>query len=171
MSVKRTCDPDRWNPSTGRATGSRESVKSINAYLDSYQSRVYQAKRKLVEGGHVITASAIKDGLSGRDQIGKMLIKIFEDYNNKVESLIRIDYSESTWTKYDRTRRLTKEFVKWKYDVDDIHIRQVDLAFASEMEVWFKTIRKCGHNSTAKYLSILKMIILYCRDNQSLASY
>jgi hypothetical protein len=113
LSVKRTWDPDRWNPSAGRATGSRESVKSINAYLDSYQSRVYQAKRKLVEDGHVITASAIKDGLSGRDQIGKMLIKIFEDYNNNVKSLIGIDYSESTWTKYDRTRRLTKEFVKW----------------------------------------------------------
>ena len=43
--------------------------------------------------------SAIKDGLSGRDQIGKMLIKIFEDYNNNVKSLIGIDYSESTLDK------------------------------------------------------------------------
>ena len=60
LSVKRTCDPERWNPSAGRAMGTKESIKSLNAYLESYQSKVYVAKHKLVDGGHIITASAIK---------------------------------------------------------------------------------------------------------------
>ncbi len=146
--------------------GTKESVKSLNAYLESYQSKVYDAKRKLVDGGHLITASAIKDVLMGNDQRGKMLIKIFEDYNANVKKLIGIDYSNSTWTKYDRTKRHTREFIKWKYNADDIHIRQINFEFASEIEVWYKTNRTCGHNATLKYMSILKMIILYCVDNQ-----
>jgi site-specific recombinase XerD len=166
LSVKRSCDPDRWNPSAGRAIGTKESIKSLNAYLDSYQAKVYEAKRKLVDGGYLITASAIKDVLMGNDQRGKMLIKIFEDYNANVKKLIGIDYSNSTWTKYDRTKRHTREFIKWKFNADDIHIRQINFEFASELEVWYKTTRKCGHNATLKYMSILKMIILYCVDNQ-----
>lgn len=154
LSVKRTCDPERWNPSAGRAMGTKESIKSLNAYLESYQSKVYEAKRKLIDSGHLITASAIKDVLMGNDQRGKMLIKIFEDYNANVKKLIGIDYSNSTWTKYDRTKRLTREFIKWKYNADDIHIRQINFEFASELEVWHKTTRKCGHNTTLKYMSM-----------------
>jgi Arm DNA-binding domain/Phage integrase SAM-like domain len=156
LSVKRNCDPDRWNSSAGRAMGIKESIKSLNAYLESYQSKVYDAKRKLGDGGHLITASTIKDVLMGNDQRGKMLIKIFEDYNANVKKLIGIDYSNSTWTKYDRTKRHTREFIKWKYNADDIHIRQINFEFASELEVWYKTTRKCGHNATLKYMSILK---------------
>ena len=61
-------------------------MESINAYPDSYQSGVHQAQRKFAEGGHVITASAIKGGLGGRDQVGKMPINIFGDYNNNVKA-------------------------------------------------------------------------------------
>jgi len=139
LSVKRTCDPERWNSSSGRASGSKESIKALNAYLDSYQSKVYDAKRRLFESGQLITATAIKDVMMGNDQRGKMLVKIFEDFNANVKKLIGIDYSDATWTKYDRTRRFTKEFIQWKFKTDDIHIRQINFEFASEMEVWFKT--------------------------------
>ncbi|MCR6720969.1 MAG: Arm DNA-binding domain-containing protein [Chitinophagaceae bacterium] len=81
LSVKRSCDPARWNPSAGRASGTKENVKALNSYLDTYQARVFEAKRKLVEDHQLVTATAIKDVLMGADQRGKMIIKIFEDYN------------------------------------------------------------------------------------------
>lgn len=95
-----------------------------------------------------------------------MLIKIFEDYNANVKKLIGVDYSHSTWTKYDRTKRLTQEFIGWKYNAEDIHVKQLNFEFVNQYEIWYKTIRKCGHNTTLKYISILKMIILFCLDNQ-----
>ena len=34
-SVQRSCEPElKWNQSIGRATGNREEVKILNAYLD-----------------------------------------------------------------------------------------------------------------------------------------
>lgn len=166
LSVKRSCDPVRWNSHAGRASGTRESTRTLNAYLDAYQAKVFEAKRKLVESSQLVTAAAIKEILLGAEQRNKMLIKIFENYNADVKKLIGIDYSRSTWTKYDRTRRLTQEFIQWKYRTDDIHIRQLDFDFVTQLELWFKTSRKCGHNTTLKYISILKMIILYCIDNR-----
>lgn len=166
LSVKRSCDPARWNPHAGRATGAKETVKTLNKYLDTYQARVFEAKRRLVENYQLISSSAIKDILLGTDQRSKMLIKIFENYNVDVKKLIGIDYSKSTWTKYDRTKRFTQEFILWKYKTDDIHIQQLNFDFVNQFELWLKTIRKCCHNTSLKYISILKMIIFYCKDNQ-----
>lgn len=61
LSVKRTCDPARWNPHARRASGTKEDVKTLNNYLDTYQAKVFEAKRKLVEENQLVTASAIKD--------------------------------------------------------------------------------------------------------------
>jgi site-specific recombinase XerD len=33
------------------------------------------------------------------------------------------------------------------------------------LETWFKTERKCGQNATMKYISILKMVVLFCVNN------
>ncbi len=166
LSTKRSCDPDRWNSHSGRATGTNEKVKTLNNYLETYQAKVFEVKRRLVEDHQLVTAAAIKDILMGVDQRNKMLIKIFEDYNTDVKKLIGIDYSNSTWTKYDRTRRFAKEFIQWKYKTEDIHIRQLNFDFVNQFDLWLKTIRKCCQNTSIKYISILKMIILYCKDNQ-----
>jgi len=166
LSVKRNWNPARWNPHAGRASGTKEDVKAINNYLDTYQARVFEAKRKLVESNKIVTASAIKDILMGVDQRNKMLIKIFEVYNGDVMKLIGIDYSKSTWTKYDRTKRFTQEFIAWKFRMDDIHIRQLNFNFVTQFELWLKTVRKCCHNTSLKYISILKMIVLHCLDHQ-----
>ena len=166
LSIKRSCNPVRWNPHAGRASGTKEEIRALNNYLDTYQARIFEAKRKLVEGNKIVTATAIKDILMGVDQRDKMLIKIFEDYMADVKKLIGIDYSKSTWTKYERSKRFAQEFIRWKYHVDDIHIRQLNFDFVNQYELWLKTIRKCCHNTSLKYISILKMIIFYCKDNQ-----
>jgi Phage integrase SAM-like domain len=132
----------------------------LNAYLDTYQNKVYDVKRKLVDSQKLITAEAIKEMLLGNDERNRMLIKIFKDYNDDVKSLIGIDYSESTYEKYDRTQRHVQQFIKKQYGNDDIHIRRLDLAFVT-LEHWFKTQRKCSHNTTMKYISILNMIVLF----------
>ena len=39
------------------------------------------------------------------------------------------------------------------------------MEFVNDLELWFKTERKCGQNATMKYISILKMIVLFCVNN------
>ena len=43
ITTKRECEPKKWNSRTKRASGSIEDIKSLNAYLDVLQSKVYQA--------------------------------------------------------------------------------------------------------------------------------
>ena len=57
----RQCDPDRWNANAGRCYGTKEEVKSLNAFLDTLQTKVYEARRQLLEKNESITAESIKE--------------------------------------------------------------------------------------------------------------
>jgi len=162
---KRSCEPNRWNAAAERALGTKEDARALNAYLDTLQAKAYEAKRRLIESNQMITAAALKDQLLGTNQRNKSLIKIFENYNNNVKKLIGIDYSVATWTKYDRTKRFAHLFIQWKYKEQDLPIQCLDMEFVNDLEQWLKTERKCGQNATMKYISILKMIVLFCVDN------
>jgi site-specific recombinase XerD len=39
------------------------------------------------------------------------------------------------------------------------------MEFINDLELWLKTERKCGQNATMKYISILKMIVIFCVNN------
>jgi hypothetical protein len=45
----RECEPSLWNSIAGRLKGTKEEVKSFNAYLDNLQKQVYDAHSHLSE--------------------------------------------------------------------------------------------------------------------------
>lgn len=95
MSVKRFCDPQRWNSITGRLNGTKEDARTLNAYLDTLQSKVYDIHRKLVETNQYITAEAIKNVLTGVTERPRMLMEIFQQHNQQMKKLISAeDYAK-----------------------------------------------------------------------------
>jgi hypothetical protein len=48
----------------GKATGNKGESKLLNYFLESFTSLVYKSKKKLIDGGHEISATAIKDILT-----------------------------------------------------------------------------------------------------------
>ena len=103
LSTKRKCDPLRWNQHAERMTGSKDTVKNLNAYLDTLQEKVYEIKRKLIEHSKQITAITIRDILSGREvsyDKPRMLLEIFEHHNDQVAALVGKGYAFGTLTRY-----------------------------------------------------------------------
>jgi hypothetical protein len=54
ISTKRFCDAKRWNSHMGRVNGTKEDARTINAYLDTLQSKVYEAHRNLIECNELV---------------------------------------------------------------------------------------------------------------------
>ena len=46
VSTKRKCKRKLWNSGAGRLHGKTDYAKSFNAYLDTLQQKVYEAKRR-----------------------------------------------------------------------------------------------------------------------------
>ena len=63
---------------------------------------------------------------------------------------------------FETTLKHTQSFLEAKYRITDIEIKKLDFEFISEYEFWLKSVRRCDHNITMKYLSNFKKIVNRC---------
>jgi site-specific recombinase XerD len=170
VTAGRSCDPAQWNPISGRANGKKEEMKSLNAYLDDLQIKVFEAHRLLTEKNETITAEKLRDRLQGKEVKQCTLIDVFKDHNRKMEALVGTEYSQGTAERYRTSLKHTVEFLQWKYKVSDIDIRKVNYTFITEYDFYLRSVRKCANNSTVKYLRNFGKIIRICLSNGWLAT-
>jgi site-specific recombinase XerD len=165
ISTQRKWDPDRWNSDAERAAGTKEDAKSLNAYLDTLQARVYEAQRQIIANCEEVNISNIRARLDGKKDEARMLIEIFRNHNNQLSQLVNKDFAPGTLERYETALNHTTAFMQWKYKKSDIDILDLSFEFVTEMEFWLKTVRNCSHNTSVKYISNLKKIVNICLKN------
>ena len=94
------------------------------------------------------------------------IVEVFKDHNQQMKDLIGKSFAKGTWERYETSLRHTIEFMKWKYKVSDMDIREINPAFISNYEFWLRTERKCGNNSAVKYMKNFQKIINICLANE-----
>ncbi|OJV52513.1 MAG: recombinase [Bacteroidetes bacterium 43-16] len=162
FSTKRTWFKDRWDQNANRAIGNKEDSKTINQYLDALVSKVYDAKRELITSGEDISTENLFQLLFGKKDDRKFILQIFKDENDKMKSLEGKDFASGTIQRYETSLSHTREFIKWKYNLEDLELRKLDYEFIQEYDFWLKTVRNCSQNTTSKYLGNFKKIVLKC---------
>ncbi len=162
IGTKNYCELDRWNTQSQRAKGTNEFSRTLNAHLDALERSVQNARLKLIEAGKPITADAIAIILTGQEEKAIMLLDVFREHNAKMAALKDIEYAPGTVERYATTLSHTQTFIEWKYGQSDIEIKDLSFDFVSDMEFWLKSVRKCNHNSTIKYIANLRKILNIC---------
>lgn len=162
----RECEPTQWNSSAGRQKGTKEDVKSFNAYLDDLQFKVYEAHRQLTEADVLVTAETIRNKFMGKTEKPRLLLEIFTEHNKKMAALLGKEYTKGTLCRYETSLKHTRNFLKWKYNLADIDIKKVDHTFITEYEFYLRSERKCANNSAVKYIKNFGKIIRICIANR-----
>lgn len=176
LSTQRYVHQDKWSVEMGRVKGNSEEARSINSYLDILKGKVYDHQRDLIHAGEEISARNMHAKLMGTDENKRMLIPIFENHNKQMKALIGRDYAKGTWDRFQTTLEHVKNFLKEKYNANDIDIRKIDNAFIADFDFYLRSPHKvpgktkmlylsCANNSTVKYIKNLKKIVLTCIAN------
>lgn len=160
ISTKRMWDPARWDAGAGKAKGYKEDVVGLNSYLDAYTMSVYAAKSKLLLDNKFITADALKAVLTGSDEVRRTLLQAFTEHNERMEVMVgQHEYAAGTLERYRTAKDHISCFIRWKYQRDDIFLDQLNYEFVSDFAFWLRSVRKCEHNTTMKYVTNLKKIV------------
>lgn len=168
MITKIHCKPQDWNGE--RIKGQSEETKKFNQCLDAFKLRAFDLQRELMTEGKPITIENMRckwDGVSLEKP--RMLMEIFAQHNKQMKELVNKEFSPLTMERYDTSYRHTQSFIRWKFQKDDIDIKDLKFEFIADYEFWLKTVRNCEHNTTVKYLSNFKKIIHICMNNGWLA--
>ncbi|MCX8530731.1 tyrosine-type recombinase/integrase [Chryseobacterium luquanense] len=75
-------------------------------------------------------------------------------------------FTHGTWERYETSLKHTQQFMKWKYNVSDIDLTEINPAFIADYEFFLKTVLNCANNSAVKYIKNFQKIINICLDNE-----
>ena len=165
VSAKREWLPSRWSTGSHRASGTKEDARTLNEYLYLLQAQAYEARKQLIESGKVITATAIKDLLTGAEKRKRNLLALFTSHNNDLEKMIGKGFAKGTSTNFNTSFKHTEAFLKSQYKVSDINILSLDLEFAKRFYNWLRTEKNLNHNSALKNMANMKKVVIGCVDN------
>lgn len=162
FSTKRTWFKDRWDQGANRASGNKEDAKTINNYIDVLVAKIYEGKKELITNGDDVTTENLFQLLFGNTDDRKFILQIFRDENNKMKAQEGKTYARGTIKRFETSLSHTREFIKWKYNCEDIQIRKLDYEFVKDYDFWLKTVRNCSQNTASKYIGNFKRIVLHC---------
>ncbi|WP_299518713.1 site-specific integrase, partial [uncultured Flavobacterium sp.] len=165
LSTSKFVERSKWNASAGKIKGTNEEARLINSHLDILRSKVYETENWMINNSQDINAQTFKNKFLGVEEKQRQLILIFEDHNKRMKELIGSTFANNTFKKYETTLSHIKEFLKVQYNLNDISIKRVDIAFINDFDFFLRHTKKCNNNSTIKYIRNFGKIIKQCYVN------
>ncbi|SIT93777.1 site-specific integrase [Pontibacter indicus] len=165
LSTSRYVSPARWSAEAGKVKGRSALARSVNAYLDTLRAKAYGHHRELLEESRLVTVEAFKEKWMGVEEKPVLLLEVFRTHNEQMAQLVGRDYAPGTLERYATSLQHTRDFIRWKYGLEDMDVRKLSYQFITDYEFWFKTERNCAHNTTIKYLANFKKVIHLCLKN------
>ncbi len=165
-STRRQWDTERWNKKTERATGTKEDAKSLNFFLDSLTAKIHEIKSEIMYTGKPITSQKIMDHVMGRITPRARVLEEFQKHNDEMKALIGNGYTEATLERFNITKNHVTAFIKFKYNTNDFEFADLNFEFIKDFEFYLRTVRKCANNTTLKYISNFKKIVIRAIDKE-----
>lgn len=166
-SLKRGVNPKVWNEKKQRSTGRDRLSLELNDYLDDTLSKLLKIHQRFIDEKKVINPKTILDEWNGKIEKPKMLCEVFKEDNKKYRQRLEIgDVVLNTVLRNERAERYLGEFIRKKYNVNDIPFSSIDNAFVRDFHLFLRVDKKQEQNTANKYCKILKRIVTLALDNK-----
>ena len=166
FSLRRTVEEQRWDSRSTKLRGSSTEVSNFNRFLDNVKNRLFEIYENLLKDRLDISASIIKNIYLGN--VGKeyMLLEIFKEHNDEVESLQGKGFTKGTLQRYRAAYKHVSDYIGHKCQRKDIPVRSVDHKFITGLEFYLKSVKNLEHNTSIKYIVNFKKIIRIAYANE-----
>ncbi len=158
INTKLTIDPKLWDVKTGRGIGRSAKIQELNGRLNDIQvilkDHYYETQRR---HGYV-TAEQVRNAYMGITQREESLVKLYEQHLEDTKKLVGLSKADPTYKKYERMYRRVVEFMKKRYNISDIPLREIKLSFITDLEFFLRTEYKYSQNTTYKCMKFFKQV-------------
>ena len=165
FSSKLDIEPALWDTKAGKAIGNSVKARKMNSMLDDIRTALNNHYRYVESRDSFVTAEKVRNAFLGYEVRQQTLLELFKQHNEDASKLNGISKAPATLVKYDRTYRRLGEFMKAKYKVSDIALREIDHKFVTDFEFYLRTVSRCNENTTGKFMQIFRKIVLIAKNN------
>ncbi|MFH0895157.1 MAG: site-specific integrase [Bacteroidota bacterium] len=159
VAIGETIPPELWSVERGGAKGATHEAKKVNVHLERTSFQINQIISEMKSDHSEITAKSVINAYLGKSNDHFTLIQSFEEHNQNARLLIGKDLSQSTVQEFEGCLRTVKQYLKSRFDREDIPVEKIDYDFICGFEMFLKSVRNCEHNTCMKLIKMLKKII------------
>ncbi len=165
FSSRLTVNLDNWDAKANLATGKSMRTQEINDELRDIKSALTFHYREIKRHESFVTVYKVRDAFLGVGVKMKMLLEVFEKYNEDLEQRIGKGISKSVVNKYKLTKNRLQEFIKHQYNTKDVAIKEINYSFIYNFESYLRIEYNCGTNTVAKFLQQFKRVTTLAKNN------
>lgn len=158
-STKLVCEPERWDGKAGKATGRSSKSFEINNHLQDIQTILTNHFYDIQRRHGYVTVEMVRNAYMGITQREESLLKLYEQHLEDTKKLVGLSKADPTYRKYERMYRRVVEFMKKKYNITDIPLREIKYQFIVDLEFFLRTEYKYSQNTTYKCMKFFKQVI------------
>ncbi|MCG6190205.1 site-specific integrase [Maribellus maritimus] len=158
-------DPALWDSKLNMVKGNSKAAVLVNEKLREIRMELNLHYKELKQQGIYFTVDKIKDAFLGVKSKVQMLLVVFREHNEELKLRIGKDITAAGVKKYERTCTRLGEFLKHRYNIDDIPLKEIDYNFIYSFETYLTTVWNSSVNTVAKYLQRLKHIVVLAKHN------
>ena len=165
-------NPNHWNSKQQIAKPPNEENTFTNNELSLIKNKINQAFLLLQIQGNDFNTDDIYNQYKGKpntENIG--IVSHYNDYLNRYHKLIGIEIKQITWNKFNYILNDLKNFIKHKYNLKDVLLKDLDYSFITEFEYYLKTEKLQKQVTINKALQRFKKVVKVAVTNKLIDDY
>ena len=165
FSSKLLVQPEQWDSKNEWVKGQVAEARNLNRLLENIRSSLNVHYNKFMSiDGHV-TPERLRNIFLGLDEQEQTIISFFDKYNDQYKLKVGMTSTHKTYIRFLLTRERLAEFMKRRYNLSDMSIKEITVSFIDEFYLYIRNNTECNHNSTLKFLQRIRTILYFAKNN------
>lgn len=171
FSAKIDVDPKVWDAKAYRATGKSKLSRDVNKQIEIRIKDINNYYVEIVDSQGYVTAELIKNALTGIGRKKELYLELFAEHNEEFKLRVGVDRAKRTNDSYILTYRHLSEFIKIKYNTNDVTLRSLNHSFIDAFDYYLRVEKKMVSSSVLGHIIYIRKIIqrainqgIICKD-------
>ena len=153
-------NPNNWNNTLQKAIPIDTEHQQINTQLSLIKQEINQAFLFLQVQKEQFDVDDIYLKYKGEDvKQAKTLMEVFTLHNTKMNALVGIEYTKSTYSKFTEAKQHTEDFLFYQFKKRNILLEEISLKFLQDFDYYLKTKKAFKQITINKSIQRVRKII------------
>lgn len=165
FSCKLDVEEKLWNVELGKMTGRSLVAQETNRMLDKIRVGINKAYQDICDRDNYVTAEKVRNAFLGMGMNHETLLAVFRQHNEDYAKQVGKIKSLRSYWKYCIVYKHLAEFIKQRYKVSDIALKELTPAFITDFELFLRTEKNHCNNTVWSYMMPFRSIIYMSINN------
>lgn len=165
FSCKLDVEEQLWNVQLGRMTGRSLVAQETNRMLDKIRVGINKSYQEICDRDNYVTAEKVRNVFLGMGMNHETLLAVFRQHNEDYAKQVGKIKSQRSYWKYCIVYKHLAEFIKQRYKVSDIALKELTPAFITDFELFLRTEKNHCNNTVWSYMMPFRSIIFMAINN------